>query len=47
VIQRKVAKGCRAMWAAQGEADIRSVVNTTRLKRGTSVFGTILRTASA
>jgi transposase len=26
VIQRKVTNGYRAMWAAQGEADVRTVV---------------------
>ena len=31
VIQRKVTNGYRAMWAAKGEADIRTVVATTRL----------------
>jgi transposase len=46
VIQRKVTNGYRAMWAAEGEADIRSVVDTARLKPGASVFGTILRTVS-
>ena len=47
VIQRKslppdhdpgVTNGYRAMWAAAGEADIRTVVDTARLKPGTSVF---------
>jgi transposase len=47
VIQRKVTNGYRAMWAAEGEADLRTVVDTARLKPGTSVFGTILRTVSA
>jgi transposase len=47
VIQRKVTNGYRAMWAAEGEADIRSVVDTARLKPDASVFGTILRTVSA
>lgn len=47
VIQRKVTNGYRAMWAAQGEADIRTVVDTARLTPGTSTFGTILRTVSA
>jgi len=47
VIQRKVTNGYRAMWAAEGEADIRTVVDTARLKPGASVFGTILRTVSA
>jgi transposase len=47
VIQRKVTNGYRAMWAAEGEADIRTVVDTARLKPGTSVFGTLLRTVNA
>src|ERR671927_1265640 len=47
VIQRKVTNGYRAMWAAEGEADIRSVVDTARLKPGTSVFSTILQTVTA
>ena len=42
VIQRKVTNGYRAMWAAQGEADVRTVVDTARLAPNTSVFGTIL-----
>ena len=47
MIQRKVTNGYRAMWAAEGEADIRTVVGTARLKPGTSVFGTILQTVTA
>jgi transposase len=47
VIQRKVTNGYRAMWAAHGEADIRTVVATARLTPGTSVFGTILSTVTA
>jgi transposase len=57
VVQRKVTNGYRAKWAAEGEADIRTVVDTTvvdttvvdtaRLKPGTGIFGTILQTASA
>jgi transposase len=47
VIQRKVTNGYRAMWAAEGEADIRTVVDTARLKPGTSVFSTILQTVTA
>jgi len=47
VIQRKVTNGYRAMWAAEGEADIRSVVATARLKPGTGVFSTILQTVTA
>ena len=47
MIQRKVTNGYRAMWAAQGEADVRTVVDTARLKPGTSVFCTILHTVNA
>ncbi len=47
VIQRKVTNGYRAMWAAGGEADIRTVVATARLTPGTSVFGTVLQTIAA
>ena len=47
VIQRKVTNGYRAMWAAEGEADIRTVVDTARLRLGTNAFKTILQTVSA
>jgi transposase len=47
VIQRKVTNGYRAMWAAKGEADIRTVVDTARLGPGTNAFKTILQTMSA
>jgi transposase len=47
VIQRKVTNGYRAMWAAAGEADIRTVVDTARLGLGTNAFKTILQTVSA
>ena len=46
VIQRKVTNGYRAMWAAEGEADIRTVVDTARLRAGTNTFQTILKTVS-
>jgi transposase len=46
VIQRKVTNGYRAMWAANGEADVRTVVDTARLCPGTNVFKTILHTIS-
>ncbi len=46
VIQRKVTNGYRAMWAAEGEAAIRTVVDTARLSGG-SPFGTILKTIGA
>ncbi len=47
VIQRKVTNGYRAMWAAEGEAAIRTVVDTARLGPGTSPFNTILKTVGA
>jgi transposase len=47
VIQRKVTNGYRALWAAEGEADIRTVVDTARLSPGTNAFKTILQTVSA
>ncbi len=46
VVQRKVTNGYRAMWAAEGEAAIRTVVDTARLT-GTSTFGAILKTVRA
>jgi transposase len=45
VVQRKVTNGYRAMWAAEGEADIRTVVDTARLT-GAGTFGTVLKTVS-
>ncbi|MFD1985472.1 IS66 family transposase [Mesorhizobium newzealandense] len=47
VVQRKITNGYRAMWAAQGEADIRTVVDTARLAPGTNSFKIILQTVSA
>jgi transposase len=47
VVQRKVTNGYRAMWAAQGEADVRTVVDTARLAPNTTVFSTILQTITA
>ena len=47
VVQRKVTNGYRAMWAAQGEAAIRTVVDTARQATGATVFGTILATVRA
>jgi len=40
VIQRKVTNGYRAMWAAQAEADVRTTVDTARLK-GANPFDVI------
>ena len=42
VVQRKVTNGYRATWAAEGEAAIRTVVDTARLTRR-HPFGTILK----
>jgi len=47
VIQRKVTNGYRAMWAASGEADIRTVVDTARLRNGAGSFQTILNAVKA
>jgi transposase len=44
VIQRKNTNGYRAMWSAKGEAAVRTVVATVRLKTGASPFDTVLRT---
>ena len=44
VIQRKIINGYRAMWAALGEADVKTVVATARLTPGTNTFGTIAAT---
>ncbi|MEH3118161.1 MAG: hypothetical protein PGN25_11375 [Methylorubrum populi] len=41
-----MTNGYRAMWAASGEADIRTVVDTARLS-GVGPFATILKTVSA
>ena len=43
VIQRKVTNGYRAMWAAQAEADVRTAIDTARL-RGANPFGVIVNT---
>jgi len=47
VVQRKVTNGYRAMWAAEGEAAIRTVIDTARLSPGASPFSTILKTVGA
>ena len=41
VIQRKMTNGYRAMWAAQAEADVRTTVDTARLK-GANPFDVIV-----
>lgn len=46
VVQRKVTNGYRAMWAAAGEADVRTVVDTARLA-GADTFATLLKTIRA
>jgi transposase len=43
VIQRKVTNGYRAMWAAQAEADVRTTIDTARLK-AENPFDVILAT---
>jgi transposase len=43
VIQRKITNGYRAMWAAGAEADVRTTVDTARLK-GANPFDVILAT---
>jgi transposase len=43
VIQRKVTNGYRAMWAAQAEADVRTTIDTARLK-GRNPFNVIVAT---
>jgi len=47
VVQRKVTNGYRAMWAAEGEAAVRTVVDTARLGPGPPAFSTILNTVGA
>ncbi|AWN49734.1 IS66 family transposase [Methylobacterium terrae] len=47
VIQRKVTNGYRAMWAAKGEADVRTVVATAALKTKATPFATLLATITA
>ena len=47
VIQRKITNGYRAMWAANGEADVRTVVDTARLRNGAGSFQTILNAVKA
>lgn len=41
VIPRKVTNGYRAMWTAQAEADVRTTIDTARLK-GANPFATIV-----
>ena len=46
VVQRKVTNGYPVMWAAAGEADVRTVVDTARLA-GAGIFATILKSTRA
>lgn len=46
MIQRKVTNGYRAMWAAQAEADVRTTIDTARLK-GRNPFDVILDTIAS
>jgi transposase len=43
-VQRKATNGYRALWSAEGEADVRTVVGTARLEPGVKIFDTILQT---
>ena len=43
VIHLKVTNGYRAMWAAKAEADVRTTVDTARLK-GANPFAVIVET---
>src|SRR5580765_7651643 len=47
VVQCKVTNGYRSTWAAEGEADVRTVVDTARLGPGPPAFSTILKTVGA
>ncbi|KMO28763.1 IS66 family transposase [Methylobacterium aquaticum] len=47
VVQRKVTNGYRAMWAARGEADVRTVVATAALQTKATPFATLLATITA
>ncbi len=41
MIQRKITNGYRAMWAARAEADVRTTIDTARLK-GANPFDVIV-----
>ncbi len=47
VAQRKVTNGSRAMWAAKGETDVRTVVATAALRTKATPFSTLLTTIIA
>lgn len=46
MVQRGVTNGYRAMWAAAGEADVRTVVNTARLSQA-DIAAILLKTIRA
>ncbi len=47
MVRRKVTNNYRAMWAAQGEADMRTVVATAALSTKATSFATLLATITA
>ncbi len=47
VVQRRVTKRLRAIWAAQGEADMRTVVGHRRPRDQGAPFATLLATLTA
>ena len=47
MVQRNVTNGYRAMWAAKGEADVRTVVATAALQTKATPFTTLLATITA
>ncbi|ANY79518.1 hypothetical protein BB934_15870 [Microvirga ossetica] len=47
VVRRKLTNGYRAIWAAEGEAAVRIVIDTARLTPDRTIFGTMLATVSA
>ncbi len=47
VIQRKNTNGYRAMWSANSEAAVRTVVATARITSGAGTFSTVLGTIAA
>ncbi len=47
VVQRKVTNCYRAIWAAKGEADVRTVVATAAIRTKATPFATLLATITA
>ncbi len=47
VVQRKATNGYRAMWAAKGEANVRTVIATAALRTKATPFATLLATIAA